>query len=191
MILICAVPHTLCPHSSNSVGATAFCSYGAFWWSFAVVLIPWFGVVRSAASPEGVAEDNVNSALGIYLSAWFIFTFIMFVASLRSSIGLVLLFGLLDITFLLLFISYFVSDMSKSAMVAKAGGGFGIATAAGEYADFSTPDIAKSFAHNLLSALALIPQSPGTSVQPVSCPARLPSSHCLSESSLDGTKDEI
>ncbi|PWN27507.1 hypothetical protein BDZ90DRAFT_252773 [Jaminaea rosea] len=110
--------------SGNTFGATAFCSYGAFWWSFAAILIPWFGI--ETAVPEG----ELNSALGIYLSAWFIFTFIMFVASFRSSVGLVLLFGLLDITFLLLFIGYFVGNESRATMVTKAGGGFGIATAA-------------------------------------------------------------
>lgn len=54
----------------------------------------------------------------------------MFVASFRSSIGLVVLFFLLDVTFLLLFIHYFVGDANTASMVQKAGGGFGIATAA-------------------------------------------------------------
>lgn len=56
--------------AGNTFGATAFCSYGAFWWSFAVILIPFFGVEESASAPGGVAPDNLESALGIYLSAW-------------------------------------------------------------------------------------------------------------------------
>lgn len=116
--------------AGNTFGATAFCSYGAFWWSYAVILIPWFGVAQSTASPNGVPEAELASAIGIYLAAWFIFTFIMLVASFRSSVGLVALFALLDITFLLLFVSEFIGDEAKSTKVHKAGGGFGIATAA-------------------------------------------------------------
>ncbi|CAO1636133.1 unnamed protein product [Parajaminaea phylloscopi] len=116
--------------AGNTFGATAFCSYGAFWWSFACILIPWFGVAQSTASPEGVSAANLEDALGIYLSAWFIFTFIMLVASFRSSVALVLLFALLDITFLLLFVHYFITDKKRSGQVGKAGGAFGIVTAA-------------------------------------------------------------
>jgi succinate-acetate transporter protein len=44
------------------------------------------GIVAAyeAASPAG----QLSNALGLYLGAWFIFTFIMLLASLRSSIGL-------------------------------------------------------------------------------------------------------
>ncbi len=75
----------------------------------------------------------LDSALGIYLAAWFIFTFIMFVASFRSSIGLVALFFFLDVTFLLLFVHYFLASAGKTTMslhVQIAGGAFGILTAA-------------------------------------------------------------
>lgn len=117
----------------NTFGATAFCSYGAFWWSFAFTLIPWFGVSQSAASPNGVPSTELDSVLAIYLASWFVFTFIMLVASFRSSVGLVALFFFLDITFLLLFIHYLVASGGnevRSVQIETAGGAFGIITAA-------------------------------------------------------------
>lgn len=88
--------------SGNTFGATAFCSYGAFWWSFAITLIPWFNVEGAFESKYSAQATHLfEQALGIYLACWFIFTFIMLAASFKSSLALVLLFFFLDITFLL------------------------------------------------------------------------------------------
>src|SRR5579863_10314809 len=57
--------------SGNTFGATAFTSYGGFWLSFAIILIPGTGVL-AAILPV------VHSALGVYLLAWAIFTALMF-----------------------------------------------------------------------------------------------------------------
>jgi hypothetical protein len=111
--------------AGNTFGATAFCSYGAFWWSFAITLIPWFGVESAFVSTYGSAA-KLDQALGIYLACWFIFTFIMLIASFKSSLALVLLFFFLDLTFLLLFIH----DLTGNAPVGTAGGALGIITAA-------------------------------------------------------------
>lgn len=110
-----------------SFGATAFCSYGAFWWSFAITLIPWFGVAAAfeANTPPG-GESLEPQFLGLYLACWFIFTFIMLAASFKSSLALVLLFFFLDLTFLLLFIA----EMTGKSAVQTAGGSLGIITAA-------------------------------------------------------------
>lgn len=66
--------------AGNTFGATAFCSYGGFWWSYAALLIPWFGVndayTKAGATAEAGTEMLAN-ATGLYLVAWFIFTFIM------------------------------------------------------------------------------------------------------------------
>ena len=53
---------------------SAFSSYGAFWMSFATILIPASGVVDSYA--KGPPEELTN-ALGIYLITWGMFTFLM------------------------------------------------------------------------------------------------------------------
>ena len=65
---------------ANTFGATAFLSYGAFWISWALTFIPGTGIV---AGYETAAADLTN-AVAFYLTAWFIFTFCMFLASYRT-----------------------------------------------------------------------------------------------------------
>ena len=50
----------------------AFTSYGAFWMSYATILLPGSGVL---AAFTNAAE--LESALGIYLIAWFMVTFFL------------------------------------------------------------------------------------------------------------------
>lgn len=107
--------------AGNTFGATAFTSYGAFWLSYAAILIPGFGVVSGYGNDLGV----LSHALAIFLLAWTIFTMIMFVASLRTAGGLIALFFCLSLTFLLLTIAEFGSF----TLVKRAGGFVGIITA--------------------------------------------------------------
>jgi succinate-acetate transporter protein len=51
-------------------GHAAFTSYGAFWLSYATILIPGSGILTAYAS-----EDELSQALGIYLITWFVLTF--------------------------------------------------------------------------------------------------------------------
>lgn len=51
---------------------------------------------------EGNAAAQLDQALGFYLTAWAVVTFIFLLASLRSSVGLVSVFFFLVITFVLL-----------------------------------------------------------------------------------------
>lgn len=105
--------------AGNTFGATAFSSYGGFWISFGILLTPGFGMIEALG-------DELNAALALYLSTWFIFTFIMFVASLRSNLGLAFLFFFLDMAFLFLTIgNCFPSNFG----ITKAGGVFGILAA--------------------------------------------------------------
>lgn len=96
--------------TGNTFGATAFSSYGAFWISFATIV--YFKLIPSPA------------AAGWFLLGWTIFTGIMLLGTFRLNVALVLLFGLLFVTFLLLTIGAF-NDGSTSQL----GGYFGIATA--------------------------------------------------------------
>jgi succinate-acetate transporter protein len=107
--------------AGNTFGATAFSSYGGFWLAYGCFYIPQFQVLATYTT-----KHELDSALGIFLSAWFIVTFIFFVASLRSSVALASLFFFLDITFLLLMCGHFANKLTLQ----KAGGGFGIFTAA-------------------------------------------------------------
>ncbi|GAA5924445.1 acetate uptake transporter family protein [Sporobolomyces koalae] len=107
----------------NTFGATAFTSYGAFWLSFAFIISPW----SSIAAAYGNDEAMFGNALAFFLFGWFIFTTIMTIASIRSSIALFMVFFTVDMTFLLLAISEL--GIGNSAIIHKAGGGFGIVAA--------------------------------------------------------------
>jgi len=108
----------------NTFGATAFTSYGGFWLSFGLIFWPGSGILDAFSTPATAGE--LHNALGIYLMAWFIFTAIMFLGTLRANAGLAALFFFLTLTFMLLMIGEF----TEKAMVHKAGGGLGIVTAA-------------------------------------------------------------
>jgi succinate-acetate transporter protein len=111
--------------TGNTFGAVAFTSFGAFWLSF------WAYVTFYA--PQ-VAEADAGHAVGLYLIAWGIFTSYMFIASLRTTGAIALVFLLLAITFILLGIG----DAGAHENITKAGGYVGIATAlAAWYASFA------------------------------------------------------
>jgi uncharacterized protein len=114
----------------NTFGAVAFCSYGAFWISF-------YFVVQAAGS---VAPKELFSGLGLYLWMWGIFTVYMFVASLRTTGAVALVFLLLAITFIVLGIgnSSLAGTASVTNGTVKLGGYIGIVTAiAAWYASFA------------------------------------------------------
>ncbi len=117
--------------TGNTFGATAFCSFGAFWISFYVLL--HIGV---AALPK----TEIFSAVGLYLWAWGIFTAYMFIASLRTTGAVALVFILLAITFIVLGIgnSALSGGTATTNGTVKLGGYLGIATAiAAWYASFA------------------------------------------------------
>src|SRR4051794_31604783 len=103
--------------TGNTFGAVAFTSFGAFWLSF------WAYVQFYAAD---VPKADTGHAVGLYLIAWGIFTTYMFIASLRTTAAIALVFALLAITFVLLGIG----DAGTHPNITKAGGWFGLATAA-------------------------------------------------------------
>jgi succinate-acetate transporter protein len=115
--------------TGNTFGAVAFCSYGAFWISF-------YFIVQAAGS---VAKTELFSGLGLYLWMWGIFTVYMFVASLRTSGAVALVFLLLAITFIVLGIgnSALAGTTNVTNGTLKLGGYLGIITAiAAWYASF-------------------------------------------------------
>jgi len=111
--------------TGNTFGAVAFSSFGAFWLSYFVLVT--FNV-------GDIPEADAGHAIGLYLIAWGIFTLYMFIASLRTTGAVALVFALLTITFFLLGIG----DAGAHENVTKAGGYFGLATAAAAwYASFA------------------------------------------------------
>jgi uncharacterized protein len=111
--------------NNNTFGATAFTSYGAFWlslWAF------------NQFFADKVPASAVGDAVGLYLVAWGIFTTYMWVASMRTTVAVSLVFVLLAITFFLLGIG----NWGGSDGLVKAGGWLGIVTAAvAWYASFA------------------------------------------------------
>jgi len=104
----------------NVFGATAFSSYGAFWMSYATILIPSSNILAAYKDPA-----ELHNALGIYLMAWFMFTFMMLIGALRKNISFIALFAFLAATFAVLAIGEF----TLKASISRAGGALGIITA--------------------------------------------------------------
>jgi succinate-acetate transporter protein len=111
--------------TGNTFGATAFASFGAFWlslWAF------------NQFYADKVPKEYVGKAVGLFLIAWGIFTAYMFIASLRTTGAVSLVFFLLAITFFLLGIG----EAGAHTNISKAGGYVGLATAvAAWYASFA------------------------------------------------------
>jgi succinate-acetate transporter protein len=122
----------------NTFGATAFVSYGAFWWSFALFVL--------------FLHDKVPGAfVGWYLFLWGVFSFYMWIGSLRAARALQLVFLVLWITFFLLA----AHAWSGVETVGHAGGYAGLLTAALAF---------------YLSAAEIINESFGRTVLPVGAP---------------------
>lgn len=102
----------------NTFGATAFTSYGAFWLSYAAILLPGTGVLLGIA-------PVIHQALGVYLLGWTIFTGLMFIGTIRLNGALIAVFGLLFLTFLLLTIG----ELGPSTGAHQIGGYLGVLTA--------------------------------------------------------------
>jgi len=111
----------------NTFGATALSSYGGFWLSIAVLLTPGgFNIVASYETSTAGANDFQN-AFGFFLIGWFIFTTILLVCTLRSTVAFFLLFFFLDLTFLFLAIGRLQAvDGVMNSGCTKAGGYFGL-----------------------------------------------------------------
>jgi uncharacterized protein len=111
--------------TGNTFGAVAFSSYGAFWLSF-WAFVQFF--------EKSVPAPDAGHAVGLFLIAWGIFTTYMFVASLRTTAAISLVFVLLAATFFLLGIG----NAGAHPNIIKAGGWFGLLTAAAAwYASFA------------------------------------------------------
>lgn len=78
---------------NNAFGATAFTSYGAFWFSYYLLVGVWAKTVPAA---------DAGPVIGMYLFIWGVFTLYMFVASLAGVRAVQVVFFLLFVTFFLL-----------------------------------------------------------------------------------------
>ena len=85
--------------AGNTFAATAFSSYAGFWLSFATILIlePALVATRTSAFLDSV---------GLYMAGWFVWTFLLLLCTLRSTLAFSLLFLTLALAFLMLCVGY-------------------------------------------------------------------------------------
>ncbi len=119
--------------NGNTFGATAFSSYGAFWFAFA--LFVW-----------QFAKEPTGAAVGVFLLGWGIFTFYMWIATLKHARPVMIVFLLLWITFLLLA----VGEFAASDTIHKLGGAVGILTAIAAWYASARTIINEAFGRELL-----------------------------------------
>jgi len=97
----------------NTFGFVAFCAYGAFWWTFALLV-------------EFFATNVPAGFIGWWLLLWGVFSFYMWVGSLALNRSLQAIFLALWITFFLLA----GADLGGIPTLKLAGGYMGLLTAA-------------------------------------------------------------
>lgn len=112
----------------NTFAATAFTSYGAFWFSFYLLVVVFIPQMK------GAAPADIGNFVGTYLLAWGIFTAYMTIASLGGARAVQLVFVLLTLTF----VALAIGEYATSTTIHNVGGYLGLATAAAAiYASFA------------------------------------------------------
>ena len=87
--------------NGNTFAGTAFTAYGLFWWSLVLIWVNPF-------AETGIAGDTLT--LAFYLLLWGIFTFFMFIGTLKHNRATQVVFGSLTILFLLLALGDFTGN---------------------------------------------------------------------------------
>ena len=78
--------------TGNTFGMTALTSYGAFWLSYSAILVDSFGIAAAYEASEETASQLPN-AIGFFLLAWGIFTFMLWLNTLKSTVTFSSLFS--------------------------------------------------------------------------------------------------
>lgn len=87
---------------NNVWGSTFLLCYGAFFMSLGSIISDLFGVVSSYES-----TSDFDNAFGLYLISWLVFTFFMWIATIKSTLPLFALMTFLWVFFLLYAIAVF------------------------------------------------------------------------------------
>lgn len=122
---------------NDTFAAVALSSYGGFWISFYLLENTFLKQIPVA---------NQKAALALYLFAWAVFTFYMWIASIRVS-------GAVQAVFLTLVPAYFFLGLGKavgSDTLFHIGGAFGIATAACAWYTSAAIVFQRTFRRNVL-----------------------------------------
>lgn len=110
----------------NVFGATALSTYGGFWISIGIILTPGgFNIQKSYAS-----TGDFYAAFGLYIFGWFIYTFLLWLCTLKSTVAFTSLFMSVWLSFLCLGTAYLDAQNSPDGMpnvgLTKAGGVLGM-----------------------------------------------------------------
>jgi succinate-acetate transporter protein len=130
----------------NTFGATAFTSFGAFW-------IAYYVFVRFQA--PGLTAKELPQAAGVFLMCWAIITFYLLIASFRVNLAVVGVFVALDVTFVLLCIGAFDSNVS----ITKVGGWTGVVTAAIAFYASAAGVINETYKKPIVPVIPLAPRA--------------------------------
>lgn len=105
----------------NTFGASALTLFGAFWLSFGAIFLPAFGI------REAYGDDvhQFQQALGFFLTGWALFTFMITLCTVKSTVAFCSLFSFLTLTYILLAAGAFTMRTG----VTRAGGVVGVITA--------------------------------------------------------------
>ena len=87
--------------NKNTFGATAFSSYGLFWWSFVAIKV---------MPPLGLAPSPSAAAIASYLFAWGVFTLLMTSATFNGPKALRVVFVTLSVLFFILSLGDFTGN---------------------------------------------------------------------------------
>lgn len=97
---------------NNTFGTTAFTSYGLFWLTFVGLLVmPKLGWI----------EGSSELALGCYLFMWGLFTFVLFIGTLRINRALQVVFSSLTALFWLLALGDFFNNGAITVLAGYVG----------------------------------------------------------------------
>ena len=107
-----------CFFAGDTLVFTVLISFATFWFSFAAINIPSFGILAAYADePEQLAN-----AMGFYLVGWAILSFIFTLATFKSTVFFCGLFIDLDLLFSILAAAHF----KGLEILTKIGGGVGV-----------------------------------------------------------------
>lgn len=114
----------------NTFGGTALSSYGGFWIGTAIILTPGGFQIEKSLTAGGDATPFLTS-FSLYLFGWFIFTTLLLILTMKSTVAFFFLFFTLDLAFLTLALAYYYPSAAGAPQsgLLKAGGVFGLLAA--------------------------------------------------------------
>jgi len=98
----------------NTFGATALSSYGGFWIAYGLLISPGFNIINAEVGPYKAHPSDVGSVVGFFLTGWFIFTTLLLLCTLKSTVMFFLLFFTLDLAFLFLACENYAANLGAA-----------------------------------------------------------------------------